>query len=352
MKVKCNQAGCGWRGIHDPSHSAPDPSDPDDEISICPACGAARSLSVVCDQPGCWEPVAVVTDRCACITHRARDPFDSGLGQGSVRFGALYRSTMADALLPGQDPFTRLLRSDFSEMLAQHLDAGGEPSLIAIGSTLADFTPQRVSGVTHPAWNERAQQDWAQRDRPQLFAAMEAFFLNGGFEARTAEQSRFLLRLRENGVRFGNERELVDAVLHAGDWRKEFVQLVETGRPRGIQLTGDSVDRSALVAAMQAAGFAPGQQHVIEAHLLPLSSPRGSESTTALWLQKPRYCAGAPGSEPVYQGDSRVRAWFAWLRGRRQGVVAFDRLSWIIDPTYWLRGEAPPAGFFATNPKS
>ena len=68
---------------------------------------------------------------------------------------------------------------------------------------------------------------------------------------------------------------------------------------------------------------------------------------TAIRPRKPRYCVGAPGAAPAYEGDSRLIAWFTWLRGRRQGVVAFDRLSWIINPTYWLRGEAPPAGFFA-----
>jgi hypothetical protein len=67
---------------------------------------------------------------------------------------------------------------------------------------------------------------------------------------------------------------------------------------------------------------------------------------TPIAPRKPRYSVGAAGSVPTYEGDSRLIAWFHWLVGRRQGVIAFDRRTWIINPTYWLRGEAPPAGFF------
>ena len=66
---------------------------------------------------------------------------------------------------------------------------------------------------------------------------------------------------------------------------------------------------------------------------------------TTFHPRKPRFYVGVRGAAPAYVGNSRFVAWWTWLLGRRQRVVAFDRLSWIINPTYWLRGEAPPAGF-------
>ncbi len=69
--------------------------------------------------------------------------------------------------------------------------------------------------------------------------------------------------------------------------------------------------------------------------------------TTTIRPRKPRYCVGAAGAAPTYQGDSRIVAWAAWLIGRPRRLVAFDRRTYIINPTYWLRGEAPPPGFFA-----
>lgn len=74
MKVRCNH--CDWRGAHDPSHTAADPADPENEISICPACKRVDSLKVVCDEPGCWEPVAVIGDHSGCVAHIPRDEFE------------------------------------------------------------------------------------------------------------------------------------------------------------------------------------------------------------------------------------------------------------------------------------
>jgi hypothetical protein len=82
MKVRCVQPGCGWRGEHDPSHTAPDPAHPDNEVSTCPACSGTDTLKVVCDEPGCWQPVAVAGDRFVCVNHVPRDELASGLHEG------------------------------------------------------------------------------------------------------------------------------------------------------------------------------------------------------------------------------------------------------------------------------
>lgn len=82
MKVRCMHPGCGWRGEHQPSHTVPDPEDAANEVSVCPACGSSDTLKVVCDEPGCWEPVAVAGDRFGCVNHVPRDEFASGLYGG------------------------------------------------------------------------------------------------------------------------------------------------------------------------------------------------------------------------------------------------------------------------------
>ncbi len=59
---------------------------------------------------------------------------------------------------------------------------------------------------------------------------------------------------------------------------------------------------------------------------------------------RPRYDVGVPGRAPAYRGNSRLMAWCAWLRHRRQGAVALDRRGWVEDPTSWLqlgRGSGP-----------
>lgn len=64
----------------------------------------------------------------------------------------------------------------------------------------------------------------------------------------------------------------------------------------------------------------------------------------------PRYIVGVPSNRVLYEGQSRLAAWLTWLRHRDSGASAYDRRSWIIDPSYWLRGETPPADYFGQRP--
>lgn len=61
----------------------------------------------------------------------------------------------------------------------------------------------------------------------------------------------------------------------------------------------------------------------------------------------PQYIVGIPSVRVCYEGDSKTMAWVSWALHRRSGAVAFDRLSWIIDPSYWLSGVVPDADFFS-----
>jgi hypothetical protein len=101
MKVRCNHAGCGWQGVDDPSHTKPDPESPGDEIAVCPECKSVDTLIVVCDEPGCWEPVAVGSDRWGCVAHIPRNVFDRNpVYYKSVGFGV---SSYVPLRLAGDD---------------------------------------------------------------------------------------------------------------------------------------------------------------------------------------------------------------------------------------------------------
>lgn len=79
MKVRCVHKGCGWRGAYDSSYSTADPSNPGRDVDTCPSCRSVDSLKVACDEPGCWQPVAVVGERAGCVAHVPRDAFASDL---------------------------------------------------------------------------------------------------------------------------------------------------------------------------------------------------------------------------------------------------------------------------------
>ncbi len=57
--------------------------------------------------------------------------------------------------------------------------------------------------------------------------------------------------------------------------------------------------------------------------------------------RKPRYLVGMPPDRVLYQGDSRLLAWVAYMVYRRAGAIAYDRRTWMIDPTSWLRWTPP-----------
>jgi len=200
----------------------------------------------------------------------------------SVRILPMYRAAIGDAIFPGDDIHTLQLRSDFSEMLLHHLNGGGDFVLTAIGAALAEFTPARVSTTTHPVWKDKVAEEWDQRERPRIFAAMEAFFLDGGLERRMGEQRAFFAALHAAGVRFGNTHRLFDHAAHAGDWRKAFIELAAMGRDQGIQLSSNDIDRPGVAAAMHGAGFSRVQQRMIWSNLLETKHLEEAPPSTAL----------------------------------------------------------------------
>ncbi|HAE7714983.1 TPA_asm: hypothetical protein GND06_004858 [Salmonella enterica subsp. enterica] len=60
---------------------------------------------------------------------------------------------------------------------------------------------------------------------------------------------------------------------------------------------------------------------------------------------KARYIVGIPSLTILYEGNSRFVAWWYWLYYRHQ-AIAFDRRSWIADPSYWLKGHIPSEDLF------
>ncbi|RTF21960.1 hypothetical protein D9B84_09455 [Serratia marcescens] len=66
-----------------------------------------------------------------------------------------------------------------------------------------------------------------------------------------------------------------------------------------------------------------------------------------MFSRKPRarYIVGIPNDSILYEGNSRLVAWCHWLFNRRV-AIAFDRRSWIINPSYWLTGDTPHENFF------
>lgn len=51
-----------------------------------------------------------------------------------------------------------------------------------------------------------------------------------------------------------------------------------------------------------------------------------------------RYVVGVPNCRTLYEGNSKFIAWCYWLANRRE-AKAFDRRTWILDPSYWLSGD-------------
>jgi hypothetical protein len=199
-------------------------------------------------------------------------PQDAEPPARSVRILPMYRTAIADAIFPGDDFHTLQMRSDFSEMLLAHMNGGGVLDLTAIAATLAEFTPERVSTMTHSGWKDQVAEQWEQRERPHIFAAMDEFFFHAGLERRMEDQRTFFVALQAAGIRFGDTSQLFDRALHAGDWRETFTELAVMGRQHGIQLSGNNIDRPRVAAALHSAGFSRQQQHMIWGSLHEASS--------------------------------------------------------------------------------
>jgi hypothetical protein len=182
----------------------------------------------------------------------------------------VYRTPLGDALLPGSSLAVRQLRSRFSEMLLKHLAAGGASDLVALGEALAAFTPADILAEPDSddlGWKARRLTEWQDEQKPQLFAALESFFLDGGHEQRIGAQRVFVRGLLDAGVRIEGVAALADLIAYAGEWHGAFLHVVEQGREHGVRFHGESVDVELLNRAALAAGFTVLQAQRIAADI-------------------------------------------------------------------------------------
>ena len=56
-KVLGTKFRCGWTGLEKDVLSAPNPFDPEDDLTGCPECKGVNTIVPACDEPGCWEEV-------------------------------------------------------------------------------------------------------------------------------------------------------------------------------------------------------------------------------------------------------------------------------------------------------
>lgn len=74
MKLTCLNINCGWQGTDAGMLHAPNPFEPESEITGCPGCKDIHTLTEACDEPGCWRDASVGTPtptgyRRTCFTH-------------------------------------------------------------------------------------------------------------------------------------------------------------------------------------------------------------------------------------------------------------------------------------------
>lgn len=191
---------------------------------------------------------------------------------GRVSLIPMYRTALGDALLPGGGLAAGQLRSRFSEMLVKHMAAGGAADLVALGEALAAFTPADILADPDSdpfGWKARRLKEWEDEQKPQLFAALEAFFLDGGHEKRADVQRLFVRGLLDAGVRIKGAATLAELIAYAGDWHGTFLHVAEQGRAHGVRFGGESVDFEALNRAALAAGFTALQTQRIAANIQP-----------------------------------------------------------------------------------
>jgi len=208
--------------------------------------------------------------------------------EGRARTFPVYQTPLGDALLPGDSLFARQLRSRFSEMLVKHLDAGGAANLVALGETLAAFTPADLLADSDPyGWNKRNLRQWEEEHRPQIFAALEAFFLDGGHENRVDAQREFLRELHGAGVTIEGATLLEGRIAYAGDWHDTFLHTVQTGRKHGIRLYGGSINFGLLILSMRKAGFTTLQARLIKDNIHPAAEhPMAGAPRRSTWLAR------------------------------------------------------------------
>ncbi|MBG6083104.1 hypothetical protein [Rubrivivax gelatinosus] len=177
---------------------------------------------------------------------------------------------IAEAIFPGDDIYARLARSDFAEFLQNYVAGGGVLEFLPMKAAFAEFRPERRKLL-------RAQvpDSWELEDRVRMLAKLEAFLLGGGLLGRLEVQARFLRALRTAGLTFGNDGLLVDVVVHSGDWRRAFINLVVRGRDCGIYLSGNALDREAVAEAMRSADFTLEQRQEFWGNVGGMSQTKG-----------------------------------------------------------------------------
>lgn len=171
-----------------------------------------------------------------------------------------FKSELAEAVLLGEDHFTRECRTALSELLVGMLQDGAEMTLYTIGNQLSEFAPQTVVESTG-AWKERDLTRWTDQVRPQIFKALTDYFVEGGHERRIQLQRNLLDSLAVYGIQIEG-RDVLDAVLPwSGDWPKRFVAFALMGRPSGVRfLAGTNLPKcTEIQSAMSEAGFDSGQ---------------------------------------------------------------------------------------------
>ncbi len=152
---------------------------------------------------------------------------------GKVNFRTTIKSDLGDTLFPGEDFYSRELNSLVGEVVEDCIRLDKPLSLTGIGETLGVMTPQFL---LDSIWDERDKERWQNELKPKLISAFEEFFINGGFEDRSAEISNLLTSLNELGIEI-TRIEKLKASLLLGDWRNKLVCWAEMGRPEGVIFT-------------------------------------------------------------------------------------------------------------------
>ena len=55
MLWKCENLKCNWTGTERQMLRAPNPFEPNDELTCCPSCREINTMRPACDEPGCTD---------------------------------------------------------------------------------------------------------------------------------------------------------------------------------------------------------------------------------------------------------------------------------------------------------
>lgn len=181
-----------------------------------------------------------------------------------------YETRLGKAMFPGADFFSQELQSYFSEMLIGHSEKGLPISALDLGASLEEFVPLKIR-ESSPAWIEQQTNRWLNELRPKIYAAIESFLINGGFEDRLNQQKLLIDDLETSGVELQGKSLLENNLALAGDWHESFIYHARQGRPLGVRFLQrkDYSDNKALIA-LKGAGFGEEQSRSILANIVSL----------------------------------------------------------------------------------